>query len=205
VLLFELTDACVTLLNQLLIDLQMESFPFVLFAPLFLGPRPRGSLFFGSDETEFGIFDDFFDRSRPLIRFRFGDVAAGYLKAVEQKAGAAGIDLVGGDAAQDFTQRELEVSAVCGVGKDEFIAFLSAQTRVLNRRPVGGMVVAEVLAAQRPGAATPPIGVDMAAEVAGVILRCGGFGGGLLDLVGDGHGGYPPPRGLVAKYSKIKT
>lgn len=204
-LLFELTDARVTLLNQLLIDLQMESFPFVLFAPLILGPRPRGSLFFGSDEAELGIVDDFFDRSRPLIRFRFGDVAAGYLKAIEQKAGAAGIDLVGSDEAQDFTQRELKGGAVRGIGEVELIAFLSAQTRVLDRRPVGGVVVAEVLVAQRPGAATPPVGVDMAAKVAGVILRCGGFGGGVLDLLGDGHGGYPPPRGFASKYSKIKT
>ena len=204
-LLFELIDARVTLLDELLIDLQMEFFSFVLLTPLIVGPRPRGRLLFRSDEAKLGIFDDFFDRSRPLIRFRFGDVAASYLKAVEQKTGAAGIDLIGSDETQDFTERELEGGAVRGVGKGEFIAFLFAQARVLDGRPVGGVVVAEVLAAQRPGAATPPVGVHMAAEIAGVILRCGGFSGGVLDLFGDGHGGYPPPRGFVSKYSKIKT
>jgi hypothetical protein len=205
VLLYELTDAYVALLNKLSIDLQMEFFSFVLLTPLIVGPRPRGRLLFRSDEAKLGIFDDFFDRSRPLIRFRFGDVAAGYLKAIEQKAGAAGIDLVGGDAAQDFTQRELKGGTIRGIGEVELIAFLFAQARVLDGRPVGGVVVAEVLAAQRPGAATPSVGVDMAAAVAGVIRRCGGFGGGLFDLFGDGHDGYPPPRGFVAKYSNIKT
>jgi len=136
---------------------------------------------------------------------RPGDVAAGYLKAVEQKAGAAGIDLIRGDEAQDFTERELEGGTVCGVGEGELTAFLLSQARVLYGRAVGGVVVAEVLAAQRPGAATPPVGVDMAAEIAGVIRRCSGFGGGLFDLFGDGYGGYPPPRGFVSKYSKIKT
>jgi hypothetical protein len=205
VLLFKLTDARVTLLDELLIDLQPEGFEFVFLVPLPVGPGHRGRLLMGSDETEFGIVDDFFDRSRLLIRFRFWDVAAGYLKAVEQKAGAAGINLVGGDEAQNFTERELESGTVRGVGEAKFIAFLFAQARVLDGRAVGSVVVAEVLAAQRPGAATPPVGVDMAAAVAGVILRCGGFGGGVLDLLGDGHGGYPPPRGLAAKYSKIET
>ena len=133
-LLFELTDARVTLLNKLSIDLQMEFFPFVLLTPLIVGPREGGSLFFGSDEAELGIVDDFFDRSRPLIRFRFGDVAAGYLKAVEQKAGSAGIDLVGSDATQDFAKRDLEGRAVRGIGEGELIAFLFPQTRVNEAR-----------------------------------------------------------------------
>jgi len=204
VLLYELTDACVALLNKLLIDLQLEGFEFVLLIPLSVGPRVGGRLLLGSDEAELGIIDDFFDRSRPLIRFRFRDVAAGDLKAVEQKSGAAGIDLVGGDAAQDFSERDLEFGAVCGVSEGELIAFLFAQARVLYGRPVGCVVVAEVLAAQRAGAATPPVGMDMAAEIVGAIRRWGSFGGGVFDLFRDGHGGYPPSPGFGLKVFKNK-
>ncbi len=164
VLLFELADAVVTLLNELLIDLQMESFPCMLFAPLFLVPWPRGSLLIGSDEAELRIVDDFFNRLRLcFLRVRPGHVVAGYLKAIEQKAGAARIDLIGEDEAQNFSERELEGGAVRGVNEGKLIAFLFALARILDGRAVFGVVVAEVLAAQRPRAATPPISMDMAA------------------------------------------
>jgi hypothetical protein len=44
----------------------------------------------------------------------FREVEAGDLKAVEEEAGAAGIDVVGGDALEDFADRGLDGGAVFG-------------------------------------------------------------------------------------------
>ena len=51
-----------------------------------------------------------------------GQIAAGDLEAVEEQAGPAGVDLVGGDSAKDLADGELDAGAigeVAGVGKDE--------------------------------------------------------------------------------------
>ena len=42
----------------------------------------------------------------------FGKVEASDLKAVEEEAGAAGVDVVGGDAAEDFSDRGLDGRSV---------------------------------------------------------------------------------------------
>jgi hypothetical protein len=42
----------------------------------------------------------------------FREVEAGDLKAVEEEAGAAGVDVVGGDALEDFADRGLDGGAV---------------------------------------------------------------------------------------------
>jgi hypothetical protein len=44
----------------------------------------------------------------------FGEVEAGDLEAVEEKTGAAGVDVVGGDALQDFADGGLDGGAVLG-------------------------------------------------------------------------------------------
>ena len=46
----------------------------------------------------------------------FGEVEAGDLEAVEEEAGAAGVDFVGGDAAEDFANGGLDVGAIVGIG-----------------------------------------------------------------------------------------
>jgi hypothetical protein len=42
----------------------------------------------------------------------FGEVEAGDLEAVEEEAGAAGVDVVGGDALEDFADGGLDGGAV---------------------------------------------------------------------------------------------
>ena len=50
----------------------------------------------------------FFDLSAALVGLGFGQVEAGDLEAVEEEASAAGIDVVGCDAAEDFDDGGLE-------------------------------------------------------------------------------------------------
>jgi hypothetical protein len=45
---------------------------------------------------------------------RFGEVEAGDLEAVEEEAGASGIDVVGGDALEDFADGGLDGGAIFG-------------------------------------------------------------------------------------------
>ena len=44
----------------------------------------------------------------------FGEVEAGDLEAIEEEAGAAWVDVVGGDALEDFADRGLDGGAVFG-------------------------------------------------------------------------------------------
>jgi hypothetical protein len=44
----------------------------------------------------------------------FGEVEASDLEAVEEEAGAAGVDVVGGDALEDFADGGLDGGAVFG-------------------------------------------------------------------------------------------
>jgi hypothetical protein len=44
----------------------------------------------------------------------FGEVEAGDLEAVEEEAGAAGVDVVGGDTLQDLADGGLDGGAVLG-------------------------------------------------------------------------------------------
>jgi hypothetical protein len=68
-----------------------------------------GCAYFGAwrEDTQFGVGGDLFDHLdgfRPVVAVGcgFGEVEAGDLKAVEEQAGAAGVDVVGGDAAENF-------------------------------------------------------------------------------------------------------
>jgi hypothetical protein len=49
----------------------------------------------------------------------FGEVEAGDLEAVEEEAGAAGVDVVGGDALEDLADGVLDGGAVFGQGEFE--------------------------------------------------------------------------------------
>src|SRR3982074_104782 len=58
-----------------------------------------------------GLFDEF-----GLGGLRFGEVEAGDLEAVEEEAGAAGVDVVGGDALEDLADGGLDGGSVFGEG-----------------------------------------------------------------------------------------
>jgi hypothetical protein len=65
------------------------------------------------EEAVFGIMHDLGDDlCGRLGGVGPGQVEAGDLQAVEEQAGAARIDVIGGNAAQDFTDGELDAAAV---------------------------------------------------------------------------------------------
>ena len=72
------------------------------------------------DEAVLGVMGDLGDDLGGWLGgVRFGQVEAGDLEAVEEQAGAAGVDVVGGDAAEDFSDGLLDRGTVLGVGEGE--------------------------------------------------------------------------------------
>ena len=94
---------------------------------------------------------------------RFGHVEAGNLKAVQKETGAAGIDVIGGDALKDFTDGELDGAAVFRLGQVKGAATLLACDRVGNRFASSVMVVAKVFVAESWTGAAASVGEDVAA------------------------------------------
>ena len=95
-----------------------------------------------------------------------GQVEAGDLEAVEEEAGALGVDLVAGDAEQDLADGALDGGAVLGQGDVEVGLAATAVAGVLDRAARGVVVVAELLVAQAGAAAAVAVGEDVAALVA---------------------------------------
>jgi hypothetical protein len=95
----------------------------------------------------------------------FGEVEAGDLEAVEEQAGAAGVDVVGGDALQDFSDGGLDGGAVFGEGQVEGGAAAAALAWVRDGFAGGVVVVAELLLAEAWAGAAVSVGEDVAALV----------------------------------------
>lgn len=95
----------------------------------------------------------------------FGEVEAGDLEAVEQQAGAARIDVVGGDALEDFADGGLDGGTVFGQRQVEGGAAAAALFWVGDGFSRGVVVVAELLAAQTGAGAAVAVGEDVAALV----------------------------------------
>ena len=67
------------------------------------------------EEAVLGVVDDLRDGfGRLFVRVGFGEVAAGDLETVEEEAGAARVEVVGGDAEDDFAYGVLDGGAVLG-------------------------------------------------------------------------------------------
>jgi hypothetical protein len=71
--------------------------------------------------SEFGVSGDLFDDfdgvgSAVTVGRGFGEVEAGDLEAVEKEAGAAGVNVVGGDALEDLADGELDGRSIFGEG-----------------------------------------------------------------------------------------
>jgi len=66
-LFLEFRDAQTMLMVDLLLYFLFHCFAVVYSAPLRHAPRPRSHLCLSSEETEFGIVDDFIDRSRRIL------------------------------------------------------------------------------------------------------------------------------------------
>lgn len=105
----------------------------------------------GGEVAEPGFSDDIFD-SLYCYFFEFGvlpgQVEAGDLKAVEEKTGAAGVNIVGGDALEDLADGELDGAAIFGQGKTEGRAAAAALARVGDGLSGGVVVVTELLGAE---------------------------------------------------------
>jgi hypothetical protein len=96
----------------------------------------------------------------------FGKVEAGDLEAVEEEAGAARVDVVGGDALKDLADGVLDGGAIFGEREFEGGAAGAAGVRVSDGPAGGVVVVAEVFAAEAWAAAAVAVGEDVAALVA---------------------------------------
>jgi len=101
------------------------------------------------------VFDDFVYGLSGLGRFTrdrgFGEVGAGDLEGVEQQTGAAGVDLVGGEAADDLAEVELDGGAVVGFEQGEGGLAAGPVLGFAFEDCASGLmvVVAEVLVAER--------------------------------------------------------
>jgi len=96
----------------------------------------------------------------------FGEVEAGDLEAVEEEAGAAGVDVVRGDALEDFADGGLDGGAVFRERDFEGGAAALAGAWVGRGFAGGVVVVAEVFSAEAWAAAAVAVGEDVAALVA---------------------------------------
>ena len=112
------------------------------------------------------LFDDFDGYGFVVaVRSGFGEVEAGNLEAVEEQAGAAGVDVVGGDAAKDFADGLLDGGAVFRKRQVEGGAAAAALARIGDRAAGGVVVVAEVFLAQAWAGAAMAVGEDVTALV----------------------------------------
>ena len=117
------------------------------------------------------MVNDFFDGlgfgfAGPVFcgAFGFWEDGGRDLQAVEEESGSPWVDLVGGDALEDLTDRLLDGGTVFGDGEFEFEG---GEWAVFGRGFAGGVVVvAEVLVAERGRAAAVSGGEDVAALVA---------------------------------------
>jgi hypothetical protein len=151
------------------------------------------------EEAVFGVVGDLGDD----FGGRFGgvgfrEVEAGDLEAVEEQAGAARVDFVGGDAAEDFADGLLDGGAVFGVGKVEAGLTALAGGGVLDGAAGVVVEVAEGVgafgSADGWAAAAAAVGEDVAALE---LLGLGCFELGRDDF--GCHVGVPPPRGFLRK------
>jgi hypothetical protein len=159
----------------------------------------------GSQRAERGVFGDLLDEEGRLgvARF-FGQGDDGGLQAVEQQAGAARVQVVGGDALQhqrDGVQDAAAVGELGGLGKLKGAEAGLARGGVLDG-PAGGVVlVAELLPAQTGSGAAVAVREDVAAAEAladvglrGVVGRTEVFLVHGLVSFEFGFGADPPPR-----------
>jgi hypothetical protein len=128
------------------------------------GGRGEEALLGVGDDLFLGLFGEGACVGGELLMGR--EVGAGDLESVEEEAGAAGVDVAGGEALEDEADGELDGGAVLGDGEVEGGEAGFACLWVGGGAAGGVVVVAEVLVAEGGGAAA-----------ASVDEGCGGSGG----------------------------
>jgi hypothetical protein len=111
---------------------------------LFVG----SNLLRGGEVASFGVVGYFGYGFNLLFGVEFGEETGGDLEAVEEVAGAPGVDVVAGDALEDLAECELDGGAVFEFREGEGGAAAAAGAGVLDRAAGGVVVVAEVLVAE---------------------------------------------------------
>jgi hypothetical protein len=126
-----------------------------------------------------GVFDDEVGGvlRLPVSIDGFREVETGDLEAVEEQSGAAWIEVVGGDALENFSDGELYGGAVLRHGHVEGAEAGFALGGVFDGAAGGVVVVAELFAAEAGGRTAASVGEDVAALEAG-------FGVGFLGEIG---------------------
>ena len=127
--------------------------------------------------AEFGVGGEVFDEGGGFVGWGVAAQGeAGNLEAVEEQAGAAWVEVVGGDALENLAEGELDAGAVVDVvcGEVEGAEASLARCRVFDGAAGGVVVVAEGFVAEAGRAAAVAVGEDVAALVAGGGV---GFGG----------------------------
>jgi hypothetical protein len=149
---------------------------------------------FGCEGTVNGIEGDLFDGldfSRSAAGQDFGEVEAGDLKAVEEEAGTAGIDVVGGDAAENFADGVLDGAAVFGQWEVEVCTTAAALAWVFDGATRGVVVVTKFFVTEADAAAAASVGEDVA-----TLEACFGLDVGVV------HGGTPLPIKIAQSIQK---
>jgi len=101
----------------------------------------------------------------------FGEIEAGDLEAVEEEAGAAWVDVVGGDALEDFADGGLDGGAIFGQGQVEVGAATATCSRVGDWLSRGVVVVAELFLTETRAGAAVAVGEDVTALVLFFLLH----------------------------------
>jgi hypothetical protein len=125
---------------------------------------------FGRERAVDGIEGDLFDwpcfDGSAAAGQDFREVEAGDLEAVEKQAGTAWVDVVGGDAAEHFSDGVLDGTAVFGLRDVEGGAAAAALARVFDRLAGGVMVVTKFFLTEAGAAAAASVGEDVTALIA---------------------------------------
>ena len=128
----------------------------------------------GSERAKLRVIEDLLDEQRWLgVGRQFGQGDDGGLQAVEQQAGAAGVQVIGGDALQhqrDGVQDAAAVAELVGAGELEGAEAGLALGGVLDGAACGVVLVAELLPAQAGRGAAVSVGKDVAAAEAVAVV-----------------------------------
>ena len=118
-----------------------------------------------------GIFNDLFDLRGAFgvgLLFGAGQVGRGDLEAVEEQSGAFGVEVVGGEAAQDFGDGKLDGGAVFELADGEGGLLGAALSEVFHRAAILVVKIAKRFLFECGRAATMAGGEDVAALETGV-------------------------------------
>jgi hypothetical protein len=128
----------------------------------------------GSEWAERGVLGDLLDEEGRLGVARWlGQSDDGSLQTVEQQAGAARVEVVGGDALQDESDGVQDAAAVgelVGAGELKGAEAGLAGGGVLDGAAGGVVLVAEILPAQAGRGAAVAVGIDVAAAEAVAVV-----------------------------------